>query len=132
MSDSRIVMIIDNVAPVLGTITAPSDPIAVNTEITASAKFTDAGANDTHTASIEWGDGSTSAGTISGGTAGGSHTYSAAGVYTLKLTVTDDDSGADSEIFQYVVVYDPDAGFVTRGGWINSPAGAYAGVTPEN
>src|SRR5262249_58502429 len=27
--------------------------------------------------------------------------------------------------FQYVVVYDPSAGFVTGGGWINSPAGAY-------
>jgi len=25
-----------------------------------------------------------------------------------------------------VVVYDPNAGFVTGGGWINSPAGAYA------
>src|SRR5262249_34349364 len=27
--------------------------------------------------------------------------------------------------FQYVVVYDPSAGFVTGGGWITSPAGAY-------
>jgi hypothetical protein len=27
---------------------------------------------------------------------------------------------------QYVVVYDPNGGFVTGGGWINSPAGAYA------
>jgi hypothetical protein len=26
---------------------------------------------------------------------------------------------------QYVVVYDPSAGFVTGGGWINSPTGAY-------
>lgn len=26
---------------------------------------------------------------------------------------------------QYVVVYDPSGGFVTGGGWINSPAGAY-------
>jgi hypothetical protein len=28
-------------------------------------------------------------------------------------------------VFQYVVVYDASAGFVTGGGWINSPAGAY-------
>ena len=27
------------------------------------------------------------------------------------------------------MVYDPSAGFVTGGGWINSPAGAYAGNT---
>ena len=28
--------------------------------------------------------------------------------------------------FQYIVVYDPSAGFVTGGGWINSPIGAYS------
>jgi hypothetical protein len=28
--------------------------------------------------------------------------------------------------FQYVVVYDPSGGFVTGGGWIDSPAGAYS------
>jgi hypothetical protein len=28
-------------------------------------------------------------------------------------------------VYQYVVVYDPTAGFVTGGGWFNSPAGAY-------
>ncbi len=117
---------IANVAPVLSTITAPTNPVAVNTEITASANFTDAGTADTHTATIDWGDDSTSAGSVSSGTASGSHTYTEAGVYALKLTVTDDDGGADSEIFQYVVVYDPEAGFVTGGGWINSPAGAYA------
>src|SRR5687767_6200253 len=26
---------------------------------------------------------------------------------------------------EYVVIYDPNGGFVTGGGWINSPAGAY-------
>jgi hypothetical protein len=41
------------------------------------------------------------------------------------LTVTDDDDGTDADTFQYVVIYDPDGGFVTGGGWINSPAGAY-------
>jgi hypothetical protein len=28
-------------------------------------------------------------------------------------------------IYQFVVVYDPEDGFVTGGGWINSPAGAF-------
>jgi hypothetical protein len=28
--------------------------------------------------------------------------------------------------YQYVVVYDPDGGFITGGGWIDSPAGAYS------
>jgi hypothetical protein len=31
-------------------------------------------------------------------------------------------------VFQFVVVYDPSAGFVTGGGWIDSPKGAY---TPD-
>ena len=29
-------------------------------------------------------------------------------------------------IFRFAVVYDPDGGFVTGGGWIDSPEGAYA------
>jgi hypothetical protein len=46
-------------------------------------------------------------------------------VYAITLTVVDDDDGSDTEIFQYIVVYDPNDGFVTGGGWINSPKGAY-------
>jgi hypothetical protein len=51
-------------------------------------------------------------------------------VYTVRLTVTDDDGGSDQDACQsYVVVYDPGAGFVTGGGWIMSPAGAYTADT---
>lgn len=32
---------------------------------------------------------------------------------------------SNSGIFQFVVIYDPNAGFVTGGGFINSPPGAY-------
>ncbi len=38
-------------------------------------------------------------------------------------------TATSSCVTAYIVVYDPDAGFVTGGGWIQSPAGAY---TPEN
>jgi hypothetical protein len=41
------------------------------------------------------------------------------------LVLTDDDTGADRVIYQYVVVYDPNGSFVTGGGTINSPPGAY-------
>lgn len=56
--------------------------------------------------------------------------FTAAGVYTIKLTINDScqasctaDQIDNMEVL--VVVYDPSAGFVTGGGWINSPAGAY-------
>ncbi len=117
---------VTNVAPKISSITAPIAPVNVGAPINVSASFTDPGSADTHTAAWDWGDGTTSAGTASGGTASGSHTYSAAGVYALELTVTDDDTGSGSSIYQYVVVYDSEAGFVTGGEWINSPAGAYA------
>jgi PKD repeat protein len=53
------------------------------------------------------------------------HTYAAAGVYTVTIIASDDDGGSASRTFAYVVVYDANAGFVTGGGWIQSPAGAY-------
>lgn len=47
------------------------------------------------------------------------------GVYTLTVTGTDA-SGNVAQKSVTFVVYDPSAGFVTGGGWINSPPGAYA------
>ena len=43
----------------------------------------------------------------------------------MTFIVEDDDGGTAAEEFRYIVVYDPSAGFVTGGGWIDSPAGAY-------
>jgi hypothetical protein len=53
------------------------------------------------------------------------HLYTEAGIYAVTLTVADDDGGTGTEVFEYVVVYDPGGGFVTGSGWIDSPAGAY-------
>lgn len=116
---------VNNVAPTVGLITAPTTPLAVSTQITTSASFTDPGTADTHTAIWNWGDGTTSAGTVASLSVSGSHTYSTPGIYTVGLTVTDDDGGVGTQSYQYVVVYDPNGGFATGGGWIISPAGAY-------
>lgn len=68
--------------------------------------FTDRGVLDTHTATVEWGDGAASAGTVaeSGGsgavTAG--HTYERPGTYTAKLCVADDDGGEGCGTLQIV------------------------------
>lgn len=116
-----------NVAPTIQPIEVPVTLVPVGTPISPKAAFTDPSPVDTHTALWNWEDGSTSAGSIDPLTriASGSHAYSLPGIYTLQLTVTDDDGGADTEVFQYIVVYDPSAGFVTGGGWIDSPEGAY-------
>jgi probable HAF family extracellular repeat protein len=53
--------------------------------------------------------------------------YTEAGVYTVMAIVTD--RGGTSAIGTatgYIVVYDADGGFVTGGGWIESPLGAFA------
>jgi hypothetical protein len=47
-----------------------------------------------------------------------------AGVYTLTVTAADE-AGNRAQAEVLFVVYDPGAGFVTGGGWIQSPAGAY-------
>jgi len=121
---------IANVAPMVGPITAaPMDPIQVGTSIFPIAEFEDPGTLDTHTAEWDWGDGSVEPGSVTQGAGFGivsdPHTYAEAGIYTVRLTVTDDDGGIGESEFQYVVVFDPSAGFVTGGGWIDSPAGAY-------
>jgi hypothetical protein len=44
----------------------------------------------------------------------------------VKVNVTDNQGETGiSPLYQYIVVYDPTGGFVTGGGWINSPAGAF-------
>ncbi len=120
-----------NVAPSVTSISLPLDPHVINTPVAGTATFTDPGVLDTHTAVWSWGDGGSSAGTITeaggSGTTGGSHSYTTPGIYLVKVTVTDKDGDSGELTFQYyIVIYDPDGGFVTGGGWFNSPAGAYA------
>ncbi len=52
------------------------------------------------------------------------HSYAAADIYDVCLTVNDGLVDSDPAC-TLAVVYDPSAGFVTGGGWIDSPAGAY-------
>ena len=68
--------------------------VQVNTESnTASAIFTDRDVTRTHTVALwDWGDNTTSSGTVTdpttenAGIVTGSHSYTAAGVYTVTLT----------------------------------------------
>jgi hypothetical protein len=122
-------VVVQNAPPEVGPILAPTAPVPVGTTVNASAPFTDPGVLDTHTAVVEWGDGTSSNEMVAvhagSGTASGSHVYATPGVYTVTLTVTDDDGGSDAELYQYVVVYDPNGPSVRGRGAIISPAGGY-------
>ena len=64
--------------------------------------------------------------TAGGGTIVG-NVYTAgseAGIFDVCLTVNDGSVDSESDCTM-LVVYDPSGGFVTGGGWIDSPAGAY-------
>jgi Lamin Tail Domain/PKD domain/FlgD Ig-like domain len=64
------------------------------------------------------------------GTVTATHTFTTPGVYLVSLSVTNacGKTGTASTVEgldAMVVIYDPSAGFVTGGGWLPSPAGAY-------
>ncbi|MFC1717980.1 PKD domain-containing protein, partial [Candidatus Poribacteria bacterium] len=84
-----------NVAPVVVSITAPTEPVDVDVTIQVSAEFTDPGMSDTHTAIWNWGDNTAAPGQVietdGSGTVNGSHAYANAGIHIITLTVTDKD-----------------------------------------
>jgi len=106
--------------PVIESISAPTDPISINTTIDVTAVSMSDYLQD---AVWEWGDGTSSPGQI-GTEITGDHTYTDPGVYTLTLTLINVCGDSVSSSYQYIVVYDPNGGFVTGGGWIDSPVGA--------
>ena len=117
-----------NVAPTIGTVSGPVDPVDIGAQsFSVEVTFSDPGASDTHDVTWDWGDESSDTQTDVASPASAGHTYAEAGVYVVTVTVADDDGGADSvALAEYVVIYDPEGGFVTGGGWIMSPPGAYA------
>ena len=116
---------VSNQPPVISTLTASFSPVQLGQSINATVAFSDPDVGDTHTITWDWGDGSTITVPAIVPSVTTSHTYTSPGVYTITVTVTDAAGESDTESFQYVVIYDPNGGFVTGGGWINSPLGAY-------
>jgi len=97
-----------NEPPVVGDITVSPSVVPVNGSVSATAGFTDASPSDTHTAVWDWGDGTTSAGTVTesngSGSVSDSHTYTAPGVYVVTLTVTDEYGQSGTRTYESVQV----------------------------
>lgn len=95
------------------------DPTPLGSPTTVTATFTDADGG-THTAAIVWEEGGTpESGVVNESemSVTGSHTYAATGVYTVTVTVTDQNGGSASRT-AYAAVYDPHTcNLVTGAGW---------------
>jgi PKD repeat protein len=113
-----------NVPPAVTITSYPMVPVAVGEPVEVGFSFFDPGTADVHQRTCDWSDlapGPTGTDTCA-------RTDLTAGIHNLSLevVVTDDDGGAGSASIDFmVVIYDPSAGFVTGGGWIDSPPDAY-------
>jgi len=117
----------ESVCPTLGDINTTQDVVPIGTPVTINTVFFDPDINEIHSFKCNWDDGTINLETLSQGvrTIEDSHIYTTPGVYTVTLTVSDGNCVSDSQIFQYIVVFDPTSGFVTGGGWFDSPPEAY-------
>ena len=124
----------DTQTPIIFNIIATPNPVPVNTPVTLTATIDDQATGNSNIASAEYRiDGLVPrAMTASDGSFDSNReavtttlqAYSSAGVHNISIKATDAAGNINDtaeEIF--LVVYDPNGGFVTGGGWINSPAG---------
>lgn len=110
----------------MSTITAPAEPVAFGDQpVTAEVTFSDPGVAYTRDIAWDWGDATSNSWYGATSPSWVSHSYAEPGVYAVQVTVTDDDGGSDTVLHEFIVIYDADGGFVTCGGWVDSPAGAY-------
>jgi len=128
----------DNEAPVIQNMVANPNPVPINTPITLTATVDDSGTGNSGITSVQYSTDSTTweamsatdgifdepieevTATIAG--------FDTASVHTIAVTVTDSEGNIAQSEEILLAVYDPSAGFVTGGGWIMSPEGAY---TPD-
>jgi PKD repeat protein len=112
ITDSATVTV-TNAAPKIESVKGPAGQVKSGAPVTVTATFTDPGSNDRLTCVVDWRDGSTSTGTVTGGRCTAGHTYRAGGSYQVTVTVTDDDGGSDSHSVRVKVAAPGTSGGVT-------------------
>jgi hypothetical protein len=104
-----------NAAPVVATVSLSQTAISENDTVTVTGTVTDPGLRDKQTVTIDWGDGSTSAATVTQGAGTASfsatHTYlddmpkgTPSDVYTITIVATDSDGAASAPVQRSVTV----------------------------
>jgi hypothetical protein len=126
--------------PIVSNVLANPNPAAVNATTTLTADVSDVTTGGSNIASAQY---SLNGGTWTAMTASDgafdepSESVTAAvtspatpAIYSLCVHGTDAQGSASADVCTTLVVYDPNAGFVTGGGWMNSPAGSAAKFVP--
>ena len=93
---------IDRAPPVIYDIQVSVNQISVNTNLKSGAIFQEK--CGIQSATWNWGDGTTSAGIMSGNSANGAHAYQKPGKYSVTLTLKDMAGNARSSVYSYVTV----------------------------
>jgi parallel beta-helix repeat protein len=117
-------------------ISGPDDPVAIGTNIIMKVSFVhpDDPEDEICCGAWDWGDGTVPINVPKDELNDyviDSHNYGETGVYTITIAVKNSLGHVVDTVTwsQFIVVYDPSVGFVTGGGWIDSPAGAYPTVS---
>jgi DNA-binding beta-propeller fold protein YncE len=132
-SVQQVTIRIDKTPPVVSSASLEPSAVPLNTSSTLNAVATDPGTVSSGVVSaafrIEAGPFSAMTASASGFTAA-LPGFPESGVITVCAQATDAAGNVSvSAECRFLAVYDPSAGFVTGGGWIDSPAGAYVADT---
>lgn len=121
---------IDKTSPTATNAAANPNPVAVNAAVTLSASLSDTGGSNLTAAEYSVNGSApvilSAAGGSSAQVSAAIPPFSAAGVYNVCVHGRDAAGNVGADDCLFLPAYDPSGGFVTGGGWINSPAGAYA------
>lgn len=130
-----LVALPDTTPPIVSNVLADPNPAAVGSQVTLTATIDDTNTGGSNIASAEYsldGEGWTAMAADDGAFDSVSEdvtvTFTApttVGIYRLCVRGTDEHDNTGDPQCVMLVVYDPEGGFVTGGGWIDSPPGAY-------
>jgi hypothetical protein len=126
----------DDAGPVTSDVVAAPNPVQVGVSIALTAVVDDSTTGGSNIKSAQyninggaWVPMSAQDGAFDGvseGVLANLPAFTEAGVYNICVRGTDSDCNLGPQECTLLAVYDPTAGFVTGGGWIDSPLGAYA------